>query len=186
MDRIKPIIHILLSTFLAYQSYQLFSQSFSNQENLSFILSIVLAILCNLFVTGTFAFVGFSFPTSKILPSNYYTVSNPKRIEKVYTILMVRYFRYFLLSTFWKNKEKQKTFFNGTKSGLEHFLFSSNQAEFGHLGAFIFIQLFAIIMVLKGEYQLFLYCSIINLFFNFYPIVLQRKHRIRIQRILKY
>jgi hypothetical protein len=88
------------------------------------------------------------------------------------------------LSTVWKSKQKQKTFFNGTKSGLEQFIFSSNQAEFGHLGAFIFVQFYAQIMLLKTEWVLFIVCSIINFFFNLYPIVLQRYHRIRIQKIL--
>lgn len=185
MKGAKKFIHIALSLFLTYQSYRLFSQSFSTTEELSSFESIFLAILCNLFVTGSFAFVGFSYSTSKVLPKGYYVISNQRLIEKIYQALGVHYFRYFLLSTFWKNKEKQKTFFNGTKSGLQQFLHSSNQAEFGHLGAFIFILFYSIVMVLKAEMQLFLYCNIINIFFNLYPIFLQRKHRIRIQKILK-
>jgi hypothetical protein len=184
MKKITPLIHFILSSFLTYQSFQLFSKSFSNQENLPIAIEVLMAFLCNLFVTGSFAFVGFSFPTSRLLPKEYYHISNSKLIEKIYQLLGVSYFRYFLLSTVWKSKKKQKTFFNGTKSGLEQFLFSSNQAEFGHLGALIFIQVYATIMFFKSEYGLFIICSIINLFFNLYPIVLQRFHRIRIQKIL--
>lgn len=181
----KAIVHVLLSVFLAYQSYNLYYASFYHAKDLNQFESIALAVICNLFVTGTFAFIGFSFPTSKVLPKSYYIIHKPKRIDFWYRVLGVKYFRYFLLSTFWKNKTQQKSFFNGTKSGLDQFIYSSHQAEFGHIGAFVIIQVYMIIMAFKTEYLLLLYGSIINIFFNLYPVLLQRKHRIRIQRILQ-
>ena len=139
----------------------------------------------NLVGTGMFAFVGFSFPTSKLLPTSYYKITNKRLVTKIYDFWGVKYFRFFLLLTFWKSKEKQKTFFNGTKEGLRQFTFALNQAEFGHLGAFIFIQIYGIAMFLKGEFLVFMILSIINIIFNLYPIILQRKHRVRIQGILE-
>lgn len=138
----------------------------------------------NLVATGMFAFVGFSFPTSRLLPNSYYHVKNKNLNDQIYYFLGVHFFRKFLLLTFWKSKTKMKSFFNGTKSGLEAFMFSSKQAEFGHLGAFVFIQVYGVLMSLKGNVLLVFSLTIINVIFNLYPILLQRKHRIRIQKIL--
>lgn len=181
----KTFIHILLSAFLAYQSYRLFEASLIYTGNYNLLESFFLAVIANLFITGTFAFIGFSIPTSKLLPKSFYLVKNKHFLNILYRSMGVKYFRYFLLSTFWRNKAKQKTFFNGTKSGLEEFIYSSHQAEFGHLGAFIIILFYSALMLYQDAYNTFIISTIINIFFNFYPVILQRKHRIRIQKILK-
>jgi hypothetical protein len=85
--------------------------------------------------------------------------------------------------TFYRKKEN-KRYFNGTKSGLIHFDFQTKQSEFGHGAAFVVIQLISVPLLLKGHFMLVILTTIINVFFNFYPIILQRKHRMQLESLL--
>ncbi len=178
----KKIGLIVLSGFMLYLGIELSMIMWNSSDSFSLIENCFLSALINLYYTGFFAFLGFALPSSKILPSRFYTIGNDP-YNFLYQILGGKYFRLFLLATFWRNKAKQKSFFSGFKNGLHSFVFESKQAEFGHLMAFIFIALFSIIMAYKGHLGFVIICSGINIIFNFYPILLQRRHRIRINRI---
>jgi hypothetical protein len=88
-----------------------------------------------------------------------------------------------LLLTFWGTKKNRKTFFNGTKTGIENFIHMTKQSEFGHLGAFIVLFILSIILLIQKHHLLVSVLTIINVIGNFYPIVLQRFHRMRIARV---
>ena len=185
MKSIKAIILLLLALILLYMSYSLVYQMLRQEQVFSFKEALSLAALTNLYFTGVIALIGFALPSSKLLPKKYYRINNPKSLIGVYQTLGIKWFKYFLLITFWRAKKKQKQFFNGRKDGLKNFIFQSEQAEFGHIISFLFIEIFALVMLVRSNFEFALYCSVINVFFNFYPVVLQRYHRIRIQRILE-
>ncbi len=181
---LKKILLPLLSLFLLYRSIELCRYLFvTNPNSLTNFGSLLLAVLLSMFVTGTFAFVGFAYPTNVVLPSSYYTVSNPKLITSFYNRLGVKYLRGVLLLTFWGTKKNRKTFFNGTKAGIENFIHMTKQSEFGHLGAFVVILILSIILLIQKHYLMVSVLTIINVIGNFYPIVLQRFHRMRIARV---
>lgn len=181
---LKKILFPIFSVFLAYQSVKLVTIFFHNSpSDFSFQLVVILAFLLNLFITGVFAFTGFVYPTNKILPNSYYSIKNPNALNKLYNLIGVEYFKILLLITFWGKEKNKKKYFNGTKSGLINFDFQTRQSEFGHFGAFVVILLVSIVLLSNGHKMAFLLTSIINVLSNFYPIILQRKHRMTIQKL---
>jgi hypothetical protein len=182
---LKKILFPLFSLFLVYQSKALLKVLISIEPNqFGFLGNLLFTALIVLFVTGIFAFVGFAYPTNKLLPKNYYLIKKPAHIRWWYKFLGVKYFKVFLLMMFWGKPQNRKKYFNGTKQGLHNFVFQTKQSEFGHLLAFIMVLIFSLILLFHKHHQLVLLVTILNLIANFYPIILQRFHRIRIDTIV--
>ena len=143
------------------------------------------AFFINLFITGIFAFSGFAFPTQKLLPNSYYQIHHPKTLKKIYESLRVHMFRQILLATIWKSQKQRKKYFNGKENGIPNLEEQSRKSEFGHLIPFIIIGFVAFYLFVIGLTKIGLISLLINLIGNFYPIILQRHHRMRIQLIKK-
>ena len=182
----KKILFSLLSLFLIWQSYQLVQSLMKiSASELGTGQVIMVAFMINLYITGIFAFPGFVFPTHRLLGKAYFRIRNKNRLSRIYKLLKVDLFRYFLLFSYWGKEKNRKKYFNGTKSGLQNFIYQSLQSETGHLLSFVVIFLFASLLLIKGFYLLSIITMFINLPGNFYPVVLQRFHRIRIEKIMK-
>lgn len=182
---LKKIILTAFSLILAYNTVKLTAVFFKlNPEDFSRFASIVSAFAFNLMITGSVAFLGFAYPTNKLLPDSYYQIKQPKTLNSIYKWLGVEYFRILLLKTFYR-KDDNKKYFTGTKSGILLFDYNTKQSEFGHLIAFLLLILFSIILFFEGHKSVFVWILPINIVLNFYPIILQRKHRIIIQRMIK-
>ena len=152
-------------------------QSFDFLETLS------ISFLLPLFITGIFAFPGFAYRTNKILPLSYYTLKNPDRLELVYRLLGVRYFNYLLL-IYWGRKKNRLKYFDGTRRGLSNFIYQSKQSEVGHLAAFVTILIVSMLLLTNGYTILVAMITGINIIGNLYPIILQRHHRVRIEKLV--
>jgi len=180
----KKILFPLFAIFLAFRSYEIIKTFWVFESSgLEFSIKVLLSVLLNLFITGIFAFMGFAYKTNRLLPEDYYRVKNPKLILKLSKLLKLAYFKKFLLIVFWGKRKNRKTYFDGTISGLENFDFQTRQSEFGHLASLIFIQIVVLLMLIKGHYTMVVLTTTINFIANFYPVLLQRNHRIRISRI---
>ena len=184
MKLFKVIGLLSLSVFLAWQSVVLIDSLFTMPDQ-SIAIDVVLSIILNLFVTGTFAFLGFALPSYRLLPDSYYRFQRPTMLKRIYHYFKVNWFRRFLLATFWKNRAQQKRFFDGTRKGLDQLINESKSAEFGHLFPFLIIATTCILLIFKGHFVLAGIAMKINTVFNLYPILLQRYHRMRVSR-LKY
>lgn len=181
---IKKILFPCIAVFLAYQTISLGSYiALKNAVPFSLSQSLWLALLLNLFITGIFAFMGFAYPTHKLLPQDYYRVDNPKLLNKVFRLLGIRYFKTFLLFIFWGRKNNRKRYFNGSQSGLQDFDYQTRQSEFGHLASLAAILVASVILYSHATAALFVITTLINLLFNLYPVLLQRSHRLQIQRL---
>ena len=171
---------------MAYQSYRLFvmmtDESFQSVPGF---IEYVFSWAFPLCVTGIFAFVGFTYPTHSALPKSYYRVKSPYLIKRVYKVLGVSIFRKFLMIFFWGKSKNRKNFFSGKRDGIEGMMYETKQAEFGHLGAFAVVLVFSIPIGLNAGMTSFAIISFFNVLGNFYPVVLQRHHRIRLQRIMR-
>lgn len=184
MNLIKKILFPIFSIFLAYRSIDLMkSLIHSDVAGYSNFEQIVISFLLNLFITGIFAFTGFAYKTSRILPENYFKIKNPKLLNFIYRIFGIEYFRFILILAFWGRKNNREKYFDGTKRGLQNFIFQTKQSEFGHLGAFIAILISSIVLLFKGYYFLVIIASVFNIAGNFLPVILQRKHRMRIEKV---
>ncbi len=181
---IKKIFYPLIAAFLAYRTIELvrFFDKLSPTTT-QFWLIFVLVLMLNLFITGIFAFIGFAYPTNMVLPKSYYVIKNPSFLRRLYQVLGVDYFRKMLLVTFWGKEKNRKKYFNGTKSGLINFGYQTRQSEFGHLAAFVAIIIIALLLLSYGHITAFLLTMAINIPANFYPIVLQRIHRIQLGKL---
>ena len=146
---------------------------------------LIISFLLTLFITGVFAFIGFVYPSNRIISDNYYKIKNPKALESTGKVLGIKYFRLLLLFAFWGRKTNRKKYFNGTKKGLKNLIFQTKQSEFGHLGALVVIIVLSLILLFHGYTFLVIIVTLINILGNLYPIVLQRLHRMRIEKITK-
>lgn len=180
----KKILFPFISCFLLYQSISLVSYlTKTDAGRMSFYQVLMIAVLLNLFITGVFAFTGFAYPTSKILPDAYYRVRNGSSVISIYKLLGVEHFKNFLLLAFWGRQKNRKRYFDGTKNGLCNFDFQTRQSEFGHLISLIFLCIISIPLLSASHYLLTTLVLLINFIGNFYPIILQRKHRLQITRV---
>ena len=181
----KKILFPLFSVFLFYRTIDLMNSLLSsNPTNFGFSESLAVAFLLPLFITGVFAFPSFAYATNKLIGSKYYKLKYPDTLNRIYNILGVKYFRIFLLIVFWGRGKSKKKYFNGTRKGLQNFVYQSKQSEFGHLSAFVSILCISIVLLTQGYFILIGMVTVINIFGNLYPIILQRFHRIRIDRLV--
>lgn len=181
---IKKLLLTLGSIFLTYRSVELIKFLYNTKpEQFNWLGAIAYAFALNLFITGIFALLGFAFSTSRMLPDSYYKIKNAKKLSLLYKMLGVEYFKLLLLKFFWGTENNRKKYFNGTKAGLTNFDFQTRQSEFGHLAAFLAIAIVSIDILSKGYVVIFFITTLINIIGNFYPIILQRNHRIQIERM---
>lgn len=181
---IQQILFIGMSIFLIWQSYGIF-MGLEFVENPSWSLQLVFALIFNLFITGIFAFAGFALPIEKVMPLNYFKIDDPKKVNFWFKKLKGESFRIFLLKTVWRKKANQKKFFDGTISGLKDFEIQTQKSEFGHLIPFVIISLICVYFVTRGFWWAIFFTMLVNVIFNFYPILLQRHHRARLARLKK-
>ncbi len=137
----------------------------------------------NMFVTGVFAFAGFALPTQRVLPKGYYRVRCTKLLRRSYDFLNVELFRKFLLLTIWRDPDRQRGYFDGTRLGLDNFLTQSEKSECGHLWPFVILSGITVWYASTGQWLLAVAVMGWNVLGNFYPIVLQRYHRMRVARL---
>lgn len=183
MKYLKKTLFPIFSVLLSFQTYELVKILVTSPQEFSFLLNIAIAFLLTLYITGVFAFIGFAYPSNRVLPSAYYRIKNPKFLNTTYKLIGVRFFRFILMLTFWGKEKNRKKYFNGTKKGLQNFIYQTKQSEFGHLAALVVIQIISFYLLFYGYSLMVLFITVINLIGNFYPIVLQRHHRIRIEKI---
>jgi hypothetical protein len=139
----------------------------------------------NMFVTGGFAFPGLVLPTQRLLPATYYRVHRPRRVNWLYEHMGGKLFRQFLLMTFWRSKEKRATYFNGRASGLNHLREQTMKAEVGHAIPFLLLTAAAVYVGFGYQkWELAAWIFGFNILGNLYPVLLQRNHRTRLERLL--
>ena len=182
---IKKILFPLFSVFLLYQTYSFLNIDFRSQA-LSQFWQFVIAFIFNLFLTGIFAFTGFVFPTHKLLPAGYYKIYDPRLLKKCYSFLFVGVFRKMLLLFFWGNHKNRKKYFKGTKTDIENLIYQSKQSEFGHFMPFVLSFFLSFHFLNQGLTFAFFMSMLVNIIANLYPVILQRHHRMRINRIKKH
>lgn len=172
------------SIFLIYRSVELVI-SWKNYQTVVLLEAFIISFLANLFILGAFAFAGFAWPTYKLLPEKYYSIKNPVLLKSVSKKIGIGSYQKFLLLTFWRNKDQRERYFNGTKSGIDHWVIETKKAEFGHLIPWILLLLLSVWSMALGFWKMAFINLVLNVFSNFYPVLLQRTHRARIIPILQ-
>jgi hypothetical protein len=181
-ESVKKLFFTAMSLFLVWQSQQWLTGLHSWRPTTIWG-SLLTAWLLNLFVTGIFAFAGFAWPVERLLPGAYYLVRYPTRLRWWYEWLRVEWFRQALLATLWRSKAQRATHFNGKASGLAQLERQSRKAEFGHLLPFVLLLGVSGYLAYLGACLLAFFTLLINIVGNLYPVLLQRYHRLRLQRL---
>ena len=183
---IKKLLFLAFAGFLTFQSVQLMSQLIGAEPSaLSNGEQVFAGVILGVFITGIFAFPGFVFPTHRFLPKSYYSIKNPQVLKNAYRWLGVKVFTGMLLIFFWGWKKNRKKYFDGTRSGIPNLIYQSKQSEFGHMGAFVVLLILSVVLLFEGYGLVFGVVSGINIIGNAYPVILQRHHRMRIEKILQ-
>lgn len=152
---------------------------------MSWLALIICAFLLNLFVTGVFAFLSFAYPISKLFANTFYTNVKATRIELLYKRLGVKNFKILLMFFYWGRTKHRNEFFSGGKGGIAALDFRSKQAEIGHFLPFVVLLLMAVFLFVHGDISLSIFIFVFNLVGNFFPILLQRQLRVRLQFLRK-
>jgi hypothetical protein len=180
---IKKIFFILASIFLIFQTYQ-FLNGITDQEAFDRLgPALFFSWLLSLFITGIFAFAGFALPTEKLMPESYYKIKNDNKLNRFYKMLRVDIFKKLLIKFIYGKPKKKADYFNGKRSGLDHFITNTKKAEFGHLIPFILISFLMIYLSFNGKLLFGLGLLFFNTVGNFYPVLVQRHHRARLVRM---
>nr|WP_319511674.1 hypothetical protein [uncultured Draconibacterium sp.] len=184
MSYFKKIAFSLLALFLFYRAIDLLRDlSTHSPDGYSQTETFVLAFLITLFITGVFALPGFVFSTNKLLSDSYYRIRNAHYLQRSYRLMGLKYYRYLLLVFFWGQRKNRQKYFDGTRMGLENLDYQSRQSEFGHLGAFLLIVIASVYLLILGYFLMVTAAMLINVIGNLYPVVLQRHHRMRLERL---
>ena len=178
----KKILLPLASIFLIYQSYKLII-SLTQVQIQSHFQEFVIAWVVNMFITGIFALTGFAHPTQKLLPESYYSIRNPEKLLIFYRKMRIDLFKTFLLATLWRQRKQRKRYFKGTRGDFNTLIRQSKKSEFGHLIPFVILTLVSISFLAGNSKGLGVFTMLWNILGNLYPIILQRHHRMRIQKI---
>jgi ABC-type multidrug transport system fused ATPase/permease subunit len=177
---VQKCLLVSFSAFLIWQSIQLVGNIAQGDHSTTLGDILAQAILLNLFITGIFL-VGYALPLHRLLPDSYYRSVGSKAFSSACSILKMELFRKMLRLTFWGPRNNRKHFFNGRKSGLAQFEMNTRISESSHILAFAIITTVSFYLAAVANNNLAIIATLINVVFNFYPAMLQRYHRSRLQ-----
>lgn len=183
---IRKIVFILLSIFLAFKSWEMLNGIVGQKPIDVPLLAFVFSFLIALFITGVFAFAGFALPTQKLMPDRYYLIKNRQLLNLWYSRLKVDLFKKYLIKFIWGKPKKKKEYFSGKRKGIDDFIINTKKSEFGHLIPFIIILAVTVYVFIFGKYYLAAGLLFFNVLGNLYPIILQRHHRARLEKMGLY
>lgn len=181
MTILKKILHIIFSVFLVWQTVMLVERLLINHPS-DFLSKLSDAVFINLFVTGIFTIV-YSFPIYRLLPAKYYSIQNPELLNIYGQIIQIGLFKKLLTMTIWNKKQNKKYFFSGFRNGFNDLSITTMKSEFGHFMGFCIVMILSIIIGIKAGLLQAIMIFIVNIFFNFYPFMLQRFHRLRLDEL---
>lgn len=98
-------------------------------------------------------------------------------------IIQIDLFKKLLIRTIWNRKQNEKYFFSGFRNGFSDLEITTMKSEFGHFIGFCIVMILTIIIGIKAGFLQAILILIINIFFNFYPFMLQRFHRLRLNEL---
>lgn len=127
-------------------------------------------------------------PTAFLKNTEYYrTFSlNLVKSKKLNKILGLDVFKWIVKNTFFKYlNQKLKLGAKTETSQLYELRNEMTFAEISHLIGFVFVMVFACIKSVKGEYMHALACTIVNIFLNLYPSLLQQENKRRIDTLIR-
>jgi hypothetical protein len=118
------------------------------------------------------------------LASSYYMEKVWEKRGKIYESFGIIFFRKALVWIGWEKLNKKANPIEKNTKALMHLHYKTKQSEFGHIIIMIIVLGFNIYVAFKYGVLQSLWLLLLNIVLNFYPILLQRYNRPRIERAL--
>lgn len=119
------------------------------------------------------------------LTSSYYTSKAWERKGRCYEYFGIHLFRKSLVLIGWEKLNKKTNPIEKNAKALQHNLFNTKKAEFGHLIIFLIVLVVSVIVIVTSGLRSAMWLIALNILFNLYPVLLQRYNRPRIERALQ-
>ncbi len=117
--------------------------------------------------------------------SNYFKEQNWEQKGKIYEQLGIHFFRKLLVIVGWEKLNKKENPVKNNLAALVHLEYRTKQSELGHLIIFFIVGGFAIYVAIRYSFSASAWLIFLNLLLNFYPILLQRYNRPKLQRAIQ-
>jgi hypothetical protein len=117
--------------------------------------------------------------------SNYFKEQNWEQKGKIYEQLGIHLFRKLLVIVGWEKLNKKENPVKNNLAALAHLEYRTKQSELGHLIIFFIVGGFSIYVAIRYSFSASAWLIFLNLVLNFYPILLQRYNRPRLQRAIQ-
>ncbi len=117
--------------------------------------------------------------------SNYFKEQNWEQKGKIYEQLGIHLFRKLLVIVGWEKLNKKENPLKNNLAALVHLEYRTKQSELGHLIIFFIVGGFSIYVAIRYSFSASAWLIFLNLVLNFYPILLQRYNRPRLQRAIQ-
>lgn len=117
----------------------------------------------------------------------YQKISNFEFInsEFIYKIIGIKYIKWLVYKTFWKNFNPKLTITAKPSLSELHLLKQEmTYAEISHLIGFLFVLFISIVLFIRKETEFGAILIITNVIFNLYPSLLQQKNKKRIVKLI--
>lgn len=119
------------------------------------------------------------------LKSSYFN-SLPIEMEgKIYKYIGVQFFRELLVLSGWERSRKKENPIRRSLILLEYYEYRTRTSEFGHTIIAIIILFISVYVCMAYSYKDIVWLTFFNIFFNIYPITVQRYNRPRVRRMIK-
>jgi len=119
------------------------------------------------------------------LAGEYYNLKKWEANGTIYKWFGVNGFRKFLVLTGWEKVIRAANPVKNDLAALKNLEHGTRQSEFGHLIVFFIVLGMNIFVAFRYGISKSLSLFILNIIFNFYPVILQRYNRPRLQRMIK-
>ncbi|MFD0750875.1 hypothetical protein ACFQZS_12035 [Mucilaginibacter calamicampi] len=119
------------------------------------------------------------------LTSDYYNSKKWEANGAIYKWLGVDIFRKFLVLIGWEKVIRAGSPIKKNPDAIKHLENGTRQSEFGHLVIFFIVLIVNVFVALSFGITKSLSLFFTNIIFNFYPVILQRSNRPRLQRMLR-
>jgi hypothetical protein len=118
------------------------------------------------------------------LVSTYYNSKKWEAEGEIYKWFGVDVFRKILVWVGWEKLNKASNPVSKNLYTLKHLEYRTRQSEIGHLIIFFIVLIFNLVVVFKYGIIQSLWLFFLNIVLNFYPILVQRYNRPRLQNII--
>ena len=179
MRTLQKVLLTALSGFFIWRSAVLLSWLVQHSQPSSISTVLIQAVRLDFYLLSIFA-VCFAWPIHRLFPDSYYEAVCSESFASVCTSLRIKQFRKLLRLTFWRPWLSKQFFFDGTRSGLARYDQNTRRAEFIHTLAFAVILLASLYIGMSGDSLLAGAVFLVNVVWNFYPVILQRYQRSRL------